>query len=101
VDKHRPPSKGGNTRAWHRHALTVNGEWYSFFALGQKRWAFKGDTVSFEWSWDATGRYRNIETGTFQAWDKNGEPVERGERGTKPWRTAAARIPASRREQRD
>lgn len=101
AEEHRPPSKGGNTRAWHRHALSVNGERYSFLALGSKRWVYVGDTISFEWEWDASKRYRNIDPGSIRTWDKNGEPVERGERGFKPWRTASARMPASRREQRD
>ena len=48
TDKYRPPSKGGNTRAWHRHSLTINDESYSFWALGAKRWVYASDTVTFE-----------------------------------------------------
>jgi hypothetical protein len=101
MDKHRPPSKGGNTRAWHRHVLTVNGERYSFLALGSKRWAYVEDTIGFEWSFDPSGRYGKIDRGSIQTWAKDGTPVKCGEPGAKPWRTAAARMPGSRREQRD
>ena len=97
----RPPSRGGNTKAWHSHVLTIKGERYSFRALGSKKWVFVGDTVAFEWQWDATEKYRNIDSSTIETWDKNGNPVTRGVRGTKKWRTAEARMPASRREQRD
>ena len=100
-DKTRPPSRGGNTRAWHQHCLTIGGEVYSFLALGSKQWVFKDDTVSFEWDWDNTGKYRNIKSETIQTWDKNGQLVVRGERGTKPWRTADTRLPCSRREAAD
>ena len=36
----RPPSKGGNTRAWHQHFLEVGGQSYSFLALGAKKWIY-------------------------------------------------------------
>ena len=97
----RPPSKGGNTRAWHGHVVTIDGEKFSFRALGTKQWVFKSDKISFDWEWDTTHAYRNISLGSIQVWDKNGEPVTRGERGSKKLRTAPARLPASRREQRD
>jgi len=93
-DKYRPPSKGGNTKAWHGHVITINGEEYSFRALGSKRWIFAGDTVSFEWSWDVTKKYRNIDSATIQTWDKSGDSVVRGVRGTKKWRTAGSRLPS-------
>ena len=101
VDKYRPPSKGGNTRAWHRHAFQVGEDWYSFLALGAKKWIFVSDTVGFEWSWDDSGKFRNVDPGTIKTTDKGGNVVVRGERGSKKWRSAPARIPASRREQRD
>ena len=100
-DKYRPPSKGGNTRAWHQHVLTISGKRYSFLALGARKWVYVGDTVSFEWEWDETQRYRNINTDTVVVKNKNGNQVTRGIRGSKRWRTASARLPASRREQRD
>jgi hypothetical protein len=96
----RPPSKGGNTRAWHGHYLAIDGERYSFRALGTKRWVYSGDVVSFDWDWDQTRKYRNINTVSISVWDKHGNPVLRGERGSKAWRTATARMPGSRREQR-
>ena len=46
TDKYRPPSKGGNTRAWHTHSLTINRERDSFRALGARQWVYSGDTVS-------------------------------------------------------
>lgn len=101
IEPYRPPSKGGNTRAWHRHAFQVDGHWYSFVALGAKKWIYATDDVEFVWSWDDSGKYRNVDPDTIRTMSKNGEPVVRGERGSKKWRTAPARMPASRREQRD
>jgi hypothetical protein len=100
-DKYRPPSRGGNTRAWHQHVITIGGERFSFRALGARKWVYSGDSVSFTWAWDESQRYRNIDPASVRTWDKKGEPVRRGNRGAKPWRTADARMPASRREQRD
>lgn len=54
VEFSRPPSKGGNTRAQHRHAIKVRGVWYSWFALGAQKWAFVNDEVSFSWEWGRT-----------------------------------------------
>ena len=100
-DMYRPPSRGGNTRAWHQHVITIDGTQYSFLALGAKRWVYASDTVSFEWEWDSSRTYRNIKTETLQAWTKAGSPVARGERGTKKWRTAVTRLPARRSEWSD
>jgi hypothetical protein len=98
----RPPSKGGNTRAQHRHALKIDGVWYSWFALGPKKWVFVNDEVSFDWNWDKTRTYRNIVPATLRTWDKTGDPVCRGIRGTKPrLRTAATRPPGRRSEWKD
>lgn len=98
----RPPSKGGNTSALHRHRFRIDGETYSFLARGSRRWVFAGDVVSFDWTFDATGTYRNVKTETLETWDKNGKFVERGDRRKKQkLRTATSRMPASRREQRD
>lgn len=101
VEPSRPPSKGGNTRAWHQHSFEIDGERYSFLALGAKRWVFTNDTVEFEWHWDESGLYRNIDPATVRTMNARGETVVRGERGTKKWRSAPARMPGSRREQRD
>lgn len=100
-DKHRPPSKGGNTRAWHQHVIVIAGVKYSFLACGSKQWAYKGDKISFEWDWDPTKTYRNIVKETFRTVDRHGNPIVRGIRGDKPWRTATTRAPVSRREWRD
>ena len=97
----RPPSRGGNTRSRHRHAIQVGDEWYSFFALGAQKWARVGDRISFRYQITPEG-YRNILPETFRAVDPKGKEQVRGIRGSKPkLRTAPARLPASRREQRD
>jgi hypothetical protein len=97
----RPPSQGGNTRALHLHVLNIDRQAYTFFALGTKKWVFKGDTVSFSYRL-VEGQYRNIVRDSIQVRDANGAPVLRGDRGRKSQlRTAPARMPESRREQRD
>ena len=101
VEPYRPPSRGGNTRAWHQHSFEIDEERYSFLALGTKKGVFAADTVEFEWYWDDTGRYRNVDPSTIQTIDANGQAIVRGERGSKKWRSAPPRMPGSRREQRD
>lgn len=101
TEPYRPPSKGGNTSARHAHVLIIDGEKYSFLALGSQQWAYKSDTVSFEYEITKEG-YRNIIKETFVARTKDGVEVVRGNRGFKPrLRTAKTRMPASRREWRD
>jgi hypothetical protein len=98
-EKSRPPSRGGNTNALHAHVLTIDGETYSFLSPGSQQWAFKSDTVSFEF--EINGDYKNIIKETFIATAPSGDPVIRGNHGFKPkLRTADARMPVSRREQR-
>lgn len=46
-DKSRPPSRGGNKRAWHQHVITVAGERYSFLAPWSGKFVYSGETVSF------------------------------------------------------
>ena len=87
-DKHRPPSRGGNTKAWHQHVLTIDGEKYSFLALGARKWAFLKDIVTFDWNLDSSGAYRNVDPDTFEALDQHGNYVARGNRDKKKWRTA-------------
>ncbi len=100
VEKHRPPSRGGNTAALHSHVLTIDGERYSFLGLGSQQWVYKSDAVSFEF--EIKGGYRNILVQTITVTSKFGEAIIRGNRGHKArLRTADSRIPASRREQRD
>jgi len=101
AEHYRPPSKGGNTRALHRHVLTIGNVRYSFLALGSRKWVFKDDTVSFEYVTTPEG-YRNVLKSTLITKDKDGKPVVRGDRGFKPkLRSAPPRMPASRRERRD
>ena len=96
-DRHRPPSRG---RAWHSHVIKIDEQIFSFLGLGFRKWAYKTDTISFEWQWESSQRWRNIDPDTFEARDKNGVEVERGHRGSKPRRTATTRAPVSRREWR-
>jgi hypothetical protein len=92
-DKHRPPSRGGNTRAWHRHVLVIAGEQYSFLAANAGKFVYKDELVIFDWEWDQSGRYRNIDRKSVVAWDASGCPVIRGNRDDKTWRTADTRLP--------
>ena len=69
-------------------------------ARGTKKWVFKNDTCSFYYT-EKDGK-RLIIPGTIEAVDKDGELVERGDRRTKQTqRSTPARMPGSRREQRD
>lgn len=96
-EKSRPPSKGGNTKALHSHVLVIDGEEYSFLALGSEQWVFKIDLVSFEY--ELHGQYKNVKKETLVTFDKDGNRVVRGNRGFKSQlRTEDARIPASRRK---
>lgn len=100
-EPYRPPSKGGNTSALHSHVLIIDGEKYSFLALGGQQRAYKSDTVSFEYEITKEG-YRNIIVETFVARTKDGAEIVRGNRGFKSrLRTAGTRMPASRRERLD
>lgn len=100
-DKSRPPSRGGNSRAWHQHVLTIDGERYSFLAAWSGKFLYKGETVSFDWDWDEGKRYRNVDASSVVALKANGEEIVRGDRGSKPWRTANNRLPARRSEWKD
>jgi hypothetical protein len=100
-DKSRPPSRGGNRRGWHQHVITIDGERYSFLAPWSGKFVYKDETVSFEWEWDETGKYRNVDPLSVVAWGPDGNAKRRGERGNKPWRTADTRLPARRSEWND
>lgn len=78
IEKHKPPSRGGNSGSLHQHVLIIEGERYSFVKVGWKQAVFESDTVSFEWDWDKSGKYRNINTATMRVYDKNGKRVVRG-----------------------
>lgn len=96
----RPPSRGGNTKALHSHVLEIDGEKYSFLALGSQQWVFKSDTVSFEY--EIKDGYKNIDKETILTIDRHGHLIVRGNRSFKSQlRTATTRLPGSRREQRD
>ena len=102
-EKSRPPSKGGNTSALHIHTFFIDGEKYSFFARGSKQFAYKGETVSFLYRKKEVGEktYFNVVMQTIVSKDKNGVEQKRGDRSYKQTlRTADARLPGSRREQR-
>jgi hypothetical protein len=100
-DKYRPPSKGGNTGAWHQHVLKIGGETYSFLAAHAGKFVYKGETVSFDWEWDETKRFRNVAIDSVVAHKRDGSPVTRGSRGGKAWRTAENRLPARRSNWKD
>lgn len=100
TEPHRPPSRGGNTRARHSHALVIDGQKYWFIALGARRWVFKNDTVSFAYEQD--GGYLIVVVDSLEVRDRHGTIVVRGLRGSKPkLRTGVMRLPVSRREARD
>jgi hypothetical protein len=95
-DKSRPPSRGGNKRAWHQHVIAIRGERYAFLAAWSGKFVFKGETVSFDWEWDETNNYRNINVGSVVAFSDDGKHKVRGERGSKVWRSADMRPPGRR-----
>lgn len=79
----------------------MKGESYSFLNAGSQKFLFKNDTVSFEWAWDDTCKYRNIKPESITVRDESGNSVVRQIAASKKWRTAEARMPVSRRENRD
>lgn len=88
----RPPSRGGNTKALHSHILEIEGEKYSFLALGSQQWVFKSDSVSFDY--EINNGYKNIIKESIITINRSGKAVTRGNRGFKPQlRTAPARQP--------
>ena len=62
----------------YQHRLLIRRNWYSFITDGGRQWSFKGDTVSFEWSFCKLGKFRNIYPETFMAFDPGGNEVLRG-----------------------
>ncbi|MCY1451203.1 hypothetical protein D9M71_680580 [compost metagenome] len=100
LEEYRPPSRGGNTSALHSHIFEIDGEKYSFQALGSQQWIYKSDTVYFEY--EINGTYKNVKKETIVTLDKSGKKVERGNRDVKKkLRTAKSKLPTSKREQRD
>jgi hypothetical protein len=97
----RPPSQDGNTKALHRHVIIIGGDKYSFFAPCSGKFAHKGELISFDWDWDKTGTFRNIDKPSFEAFTKGGDREIRGDRSDKVPRIASARPPGRRSEWRD
>ena len=73
AENYRSPSRGGNSKAWHSHVLIIGGDKYSFQAAHRGKFVHKNETVSFEWQWDPSGKYRNIDRNTVIAWSAAGE----------------------------
>ena len=78
------PRQGGNETALHRHVIIIGGDKYSFFANWSGKFAHKGELISFDWDWDRTGEFRNIDKPSFQAFTKDGTLNMRGDRTDKP-----------------
>jgi hypothetical protein len=97
-DKSRPPSRGGNGRAWHQHVLTIGGERYSFLAPWSGKLVYKGETVSFDWEWDESSTYRNVDRASVVAWSKAGKQARRARRQALAHRGHPASGPAQRVE---
>ena len=70
-EQSRPPSRGGNTNALHSHILAINGETYSFLALGSQQWVFKSDFVSFKY--EVKHGYKNIIKDSIVTIDRSGK----------------------------
>lgn len=79
IEAYRPPSRGGNTKALHRHQMLIDENWYSFCALGSKKFVFKTDTVKFEYVKTPEG-YLNVRKNTIVTKDAKGKMVHRGDR---------------------
>ncbi|WP_327449361.1 hypothetical protein [Brevundimonas sp.] len=79
-----PPRPGGNQTALHRHVIIIGGDKYAFFAHDSGKFAHKGERISFDWAWDRTGEFRNIDKRSFQAFTKDGAVHIRGNRNDPP-----------------
>jgi hypothetical protein len=93
-----PPRPDGNETALHRHVIIIGGDKYSFFAHWSGKFAHKGERISFDWDWDKTGTFRNIDKPSFEAFTRDGHREIRGDRSDKVRRIASAR-PSGRRSQ--
>ena len=87
----RPPGQGGNAEALHRHVIIIGGDKYSFFAHWSGKFAHKGERISFDWDWDKTGTFRNIDKPSFEAFTKAGDREIRGDRSDTVRRIANTR----------
>ena len=79
MEANRPPSRGGNTKALHIHRMLIDEKWYSFFALGSKKFVFKADTVKFSYVKTPEG-FLNVVKNTIVTKDAKGKTVHRGDR---------------------
>ena len=93
-----PPRADGNETALHRHVIIIGGDKYSFFAHWSGKFAHKGELISFDWDWDKTGTFRNIDKPSFEAFTRDGQREIRGDRSDKIRSIASAR-PSGRRSQ--
>lgn len=82
LEPHRPPSRGGNSRAVHSHQIVIEGVKYYFTAVGTKHWVFSTDSVEFAWYYNKNG-LRIILKGTIMTIDKKGEHKDRGDKSVK------------------
>lgn len=93
-----PPRPDGNETALHRHVIIIGSDKYSFFAHWSGKFAHKGERISFDWDWDQTGEFRNIDKPSFEALAKDGTVQIRGDRSDK--RRPASSSPARPRTSR-
>ena len=63
--------------------IIIGGDKYSFFAHWSGKFAHKGELISFDWDWDRTGEFRNIDKPSFEAFTKDGRIEIRGDRSDK------------------
>ncbi len=69
------------------HAILVGAYWYAFLAESHRKWIYKKDVGSFDWTmasfgWTATDRaFRRIIEGTVVAKSRSGRTIRRGDRG--------------------
>ena len=96
-----PPRPDGNETALHRHVIIIGGDKYSFFAHWSGKFAHKGERISFDWDWDKTGTFRNIDKPSFEAFTKDGDREIRGNRSDTVRGIASARPSGRRSEWRD
>lgn len=79
------PGSGDSAKILHSHTIVVGGEEYTFLAKGHRKWAFKTDTISFDYnSKMLNGKtYNNIVKSSLVTYNKEGEEVIRGDRSYK------------------
>jgi hypothetical protein len=104
MESRRSSSKGGNTKALRKHSILIEGEEYSFLAIGNAKFVYEGETISFRYRIKKIGEkeYNNVDKHSVISKNSDGKEFVRGNRDYKQTlRTAIQRMPASKREQRD